>query len=156
MRAAESVDRSRHIIDPKRSPVVVAEIKFGKVPVKVLLANMVVSADDPALQDTEVAFDSVGMRVAAHVFVLSVVNHFMAGKCLANVQVAAVSVGHQRGPLVHVFAEQKTEGVAIHSRDVMGAGTIVTLDKGVNHRLADAAPPPAPIICETTFSWRLL
>ena len=63
MRAAESVDRSRHIIDPERSPVVVAEIKFGKVPVKVLLANMVVSADDPALQDTEVAFDSVGMRV---------------------------------------------------------------------------------------------
>src|SRR6516225_1179190 len=146
MRAAESVDRSRHIIDPKRSPVVVAEIKFGKVPVKVLLANMVVSADDPALQDTEVAFDSVGMRVAAHVFVLSVVNHFMAGKCLANVQVAAVSVGHQRGPLVHVFAEQKTEGVAHPLSRRGGSGKTLQPGKGGNLPLAGAPPPPAPII----------
>src|SRR5712671_3191 len=45
-----------------------SEIEFGAIPLKVLLADMVIGADKAALEKPEERFDRVDMNVSASVF----------------------------------------------------------------------------------------
>ena len=58
--ALDSKHRTFPIGDTEGSPVVVAEIKFREVAVKVLFVAMMVHAAHAALEDAEVAFDRIG------------------------------------------------------------------------------------------------
>ena len=58
----------------KRNAVVVAEIKLGQIAVQCFFAAMLIDALHAALEDREVAFNRVGVDVAAHVFVWLVVH----------------------------------------------------------------------------------
>jgi hypothetical protein len=61
----------------------VSEVKFGEVAVQVRLADVKIAAVDAALQDREVAFDGIGVGVAANIFLDAVSDYFMAGKLCA-------------------------------------------------------------------------
>ena len=57
--------RALHIVEAKGCAGVVAEIKLGHIALKVLRPNMVEGADQPALEDREVAFHGVGGNAVA-------------------------------------------------------------------------------------------
>jgi hypothetical protein len=62
---------------------VVAEIELADVALQVLGADVVIHAEDAALQDREVALDGVGMpEAAAHVFIDRMVDRAMPGELL--------------------------------------------------------------------------
>src|SRR4051794_22826362 len=56
-----------YVINTKRDPLVVAEIELREIPFQMLFADVVVHADDAALQDREITLHGVGVRVAANV-----------------------------------------------------------------------------------------
>ena len=51
---------------------------------QVLLRAVLVAALHAALEDGEVAFDRVGVRIAAHVFALGMMHDAMLGKLAAD------------------------------------------------------------------------
>jgi hypothetical protein len=58
-------------------PVVVAELKLIQVQRKVLFADVVIGADNPALEQRPEAFDVVGMDFAANVLILRMLDGFV-------------------------------------------------------------------------------
>ena len=72
--------RTFPIVKPKAIAVVISEIEFCKVTVQMLLSAMLIDALHAALEDREIAFDGVGVDVAAHVLAAGVVN----SSCSAN------------------------------------------------------------------------
>src|SRR5262245_27775659 len=75
--------------------VVVAEIKLRRIALEMLRRDMVERADDPALEDREIALDGVGMRVTADVFTARVVHGFVAGEHRSEDSVLAFAVRHE-------------------------------------------------------------
>lgn len=61
-----------------RLAVVISEIKFRKIALQVLRADMVKSAEDAALEDRKVSLDSVGVGIATDVLASPMINNFMA------------------------------------------------------------------------------
>jgi hypothetical protein len=72
---------TRRIVNAKRNPLVVAEIELGEIAVQVLLADMVIGADDAAPQDREIALDRIGVpEEGPHVFLGRLVDGSVTGK----------------------------------------------------------------------------
>jgi|ERR1700722_3768120 hypothetical protein len=70
--SATCYERSEHIFV---LPVVMAERKFGQIHWQVVLAHLVISTDDPTLQERPEILDIVGMYVAAHNVLAGAVPH---------------------------------------------------------------------------------
>jgi hypothetical protein len=68
---------ARIIIYPERGAVAVSEVEFAQIPPQMCFGDVLIHTVDAALQDREVAFNGVGVNVAAHVFVSSVVDGAM-------------------------------------------------------------------------------
>lgn len=60
--AFERQRRALLIVDAKPFAIVLAEIKLGEIAVKVLAIDMLVDADQAALQDREEAFKGIGVH----------------------------------------------------------------------------------------------
>ena len=58
--------------------VIHAEIEFRQIPLKVLAIDVLVHADDAALEHAKEAFQRIGMHIAARPLKLRVVNGFVA------------------------------------------------------------------------------
>lgn len=69
---------TRHITATKLHAIVLAEIEFRKITVKVPLAAMLVNAFHAALENTVVAFHCVGVHVAAYIFIRFTTDALMA------------------------------------------------------------------------------
>ena len=69
-RAFDCKRRTFAIFDAERGAVVVAEIVFRKITMQMLLAAMLIHTTHAALEDAEIAFDRIGMDIAAHVFAM--------------------------------------------------------------------------------------
>src|SRR5229473_2824683 len=96
---ADTLDRplgALVIVDAEGSAVAVPEIELGEVAVQVPLITMLINAAHPTLEDAEKALDSVGVDIAANVFLGAVIDGFVAGKPATNAQISAPLVGHQR------------------------------------------------------------
>src|SRR6185437_6670437 len=65
--AAQRLGGAFRVGHAKSRALVVAEIEFAEIPLQMLGADVVVSPDDAALQNRKVAFDCVGVRLAANV-----------------------------------------------------------------------------------------
>jgi len=65
------------IFNAKRAALVVPEIEFGKIAFQMLLADMVIGASDSAFHDRKVAFNRIGVNVAANVFANAVIDGFV-------------------------------------------------------------------------------
>src|SRR5438876_1153739 len=75
--------------------VVVSEIEFGDITLKMLLSNMVICPDQATLKKREEAFDRVGMHDAAHVLKCLVVDGVVTGELPTEFGIDAAFVSHQ-------------------------------------------------------------
>ena len=71
---------------------VITKIEFGEITLQVMLADVLVDAIDPALQDRKVAFDGVRMGIAANVFICRMDDGPMAGELLPDFPIDAALV----------------------------------------------------------------
>src|SRR6478736_168337 len=60
--AAKRASGALYIINTKRNPLVVSEIKLRKIPLQMFLADVMIDTVNSALQDREISFDGVGVR----------------------------------------------------------------------------------------------
>ena len=76
------------IVHAQSNAIVVTEIKFGEIAMKMLLAAMLVRAFHAALEHAEIAFDGVGrddrFTLTADVFVILMIDGIVLGKLSAN------------------------------------------------------------------------
>ena len=93
--AAERASGALYIINTKRNPLVVSEIKLRKIPLQMFLADVMIDTVNSALQDREISFDGVGVRIAAHVFLGGMVHGLVASEALADLSVYGALVGTQ-------------------------------------------------------------
>jgi hypothetical protein len=78
----------------------VAEIELRQIPLQVGLADVLIDPIEAALQDREVAFDGIGVHIAAHVFGLSVIDGLMAS-CEGKIEhIATVPLELEYPPLL--------------------------------------------------------
>src|SRR3954451_5055621 len=82
------------------------------------LANMVIDAVDAALQDREISFDGVGMRVAANVFLDGMIDSLVAGEALADLGINGALVGAQIRLGRNFFFEDRLQIGGIGVRDM--------------------------------------
>jgi hypothetical protein len=81
------------------APVIVPELEFRKVGRQVLLADLVIGADDAALQDRPEALDGVGVDGANDVLLLAVVNSAVAVKAIRQIAVVRGGIGGEQADL---------------------------------------------------------
>jgi hypothetical protein len=118
-----------HVIDAKLGAGVHAEIKFRQIPVKMLTIDVLVNADQAALEHAEKAFKRIGMHVAASPLEFMVVNGFMGSETavlvvLAHVgNEAAIAVRHlpQMGADTTVIERHRPNvAAAFHKAENLG------------------------------------
>jgi hypothetical protein len=91
---------SHHIVNAQPDPMRVAEIGLREIPLQVGLADVLIDPIEAALQDREVAFDGIGVHIAAHVFGLSVIDGLMAS-CEGKIEhIATVPLELEYPPLL--------------------------------------------------------
>jgi hypothetical protein len=71
------------------------------------LAAMLISAFDAALEDRKIAFDGVGVNIAASALLSRVLHGLVAGELTAHVLVSTAFIGKQVGLAVQVPAQTK-------------------------------------------------
>src|SRR5260370_15209620 len=123
----------------KRDAFVVAEIELAKVALQMLLRDVVIGAHDPALEDGEVAFDRVGVSLAAHVLTDPVVDRFVFGEHRAENAVLALAIGHQERRLIKLRFKDGAQGLCGDIRDVLRPDLAAALDDRKDGFLARAA-----------------
>ena len=124
-----------HIIDAKLGAGVLPEIELGQIPIKMLGVDVLVHADDTALEDREKTFERIGMHVATRPFVLGMVNGFMfrrAGKLEHRRAIA-----HQSAALIEVLVQARANAAMVKND---GPDRAAALDKAqhLDVRLATA------------------
>ena len=92
----ESLRRTFSIGHAKLGAIVVTEIKFRQIALQMGFADVVIDAIDATLENREVTFDRIAVRVVADVFTIAMVNHLVTGEFLANAHVTASGIRHQR------------------------------------------------------------
>lgn len=102
----EDVARALLVVDAEADAVVVAEIEFRDVAVRMVLAAVLIDALHSALEDREVASDRVGVDIAAHILVLAVLDRIMGRILGADLPVEAAFVGHEAAFAADVLTEQ--------------------------------------------------
>lgn len=135
--AAQGAAGPLNIINAESDPLVVTEIELGEIPLQVLLADVVIHADDSALQNREIAFDRIGVRVAAHVFLRGMIDGLMAGETFSRFPIDAALVSTQVRLRRDLFSEDGLEVRGVHFCDMEGRDAALALDQ-----------------CDDRFLWR--
>lgn len=120
--------------------MVVAKVELGDVALQVMRTDAVKCADDSTLQNGEVAFDRIGVDIAADIFACFVVDRFMTGYQWCEGSQWAIAIGHKAGFGVQLLADIRLEVCSADARDRgRRAHLAAAFDQRENHRLADAA-----------------
>jgi len=131
-----------HVINFKFGAGVLAEIKFGQIAVKVLLATMLVNADHAALEHAEKAFKGIGVNLAAVLaradIALVVIDALMFQ---AGVDVDAAAIGMQDGAGQHVAFQNVLNGDLGGFLDALAADLAAALNKAHDLLLMTHATP---------------
>src|SRR6516162_1517491 len=93
--AAQRPVRALLIVNAETDSVAVAEIEFGEIAMKVLLADVLIDAINSALQDREIILGSIGRGISANVFLLRVIDGPVTCKPLASFPINAALVSSQ-------------------------------------------------------------
>src|SRR5437773_1332693 len=126
----------------QRSPLVVGDlsrviavIEFAEVARQMFRADMVISPDDAALQNGEVALDCVGMGLSTYIFLGLVIDGLMAREALADVCVDGVAVRHELGLPADVLRDDFPEVRPGDVRNAKRAHVAFALDQRHYRRL---------------------
>lgn len=98
------------IVSAERLTVAVAEIELGHVAVEMLLGAMLVHALHAPLEDAEIAFDGVGVHVAATILTDAVAHELMLAEGADQIAVLARFIGVDGGLCDDVLAEDRNDG----------------------------------------------
>jgi hypothetical protein len=90
------------IVNAKGNAGILAEIKLSQIAVKVLCVDVLIDANQTALQDRKETFERVGVYVIPYPFELGMVHSVMAGN--RGELVAGSGIGHEAAFVVHVLA----------------------------------------------------
>ncbi len=94
--------------------VVVAELKFVQVQRQILLADVMVVADDSAFEQAPERFDVIGVNLAAHVFARTMAHYSVLVAKRVKVVVSAVLVGCDEINLVtDSFTDEAIQGLGV-------------------------------------------
>src|SRR3954447_10984183 len=131
------------IINAEPDAVVVTELELGQIAVQMLLVAMLIDAFHAALEQAEVAFDSVRVDcgiLKRDVLTYAVVDGAVTGKFLAYFGVVLGLVGHQPRLASDAFADDAADFLARDRLDVHGADLAAALHEPEDGVLvADAA-----------------
>lgn len=122
------------VVHAKARTVGIAEIEFRRVAMKMLIGDMVVDANDAALQDREVIFDCVRVpEMGADVFICGMVDatvhHLQA---LRDSGIDRAVIGHKHGCLIDLLFDDGLECLAIDIGDMECADASVAFNQGEN------------------------
>lgn len=81
------------VVHAQRNTMIVPEIELRKIAMQVLFGAMLISAAHAALEDREVAFDGVGVNLAANVLTFAVIDRVMLDNLIQQASVNAAFVG---------------------------------------------------------------
>ena len=96
---------------------VVAEVEFADVAIQVLRADVVIDAEDAALERREIALDGVGVpEPAAHVFLDRVIDRAMPAELAAHAGVVGGLVGHEVALAVELGGQDRAKRRGIEPR----------------------------------------
>src|SRR5260221_7626253 len=94
-----------------------------------LLAAMLVDALHAALEDAEIAFNGVGVDLAANVLLGAMMDALVSDEVQASFLVPACLIGHEAADTVDVLGENVLDAFAGDAIDMDGAGFAAALDK---------------------------
>ena len=92
-----------------------------------LLADMVIDASDPALEDGEIVLGRVGVGIAAHILADAVIDGIVFGEVAPGPAVYTPFIGHQSRISVNLCLEDGPEGLGADCRNVEGARPVTSL-----------------------------
>jgi hypothetical protein len=127
--------RPLNIINSKRDPIVVPKIKFGEITMQMFLADVLIDAIDPALEDREVSLGGVSVSITSDVFILRVNDGMMAGEFLASFPIDATFVSAKMRSFVDPSLENWSQVGGIHFRHMVRANAALAFDKRDNRFL---------------------
>src|ERR1700733_14098258 len=81
---------------------------------QMLLADVVIGADDAALEDRKITFNRICVSIAAHIFASAMIDRLMARKLFANMEILAAFIGHQCRFTADLFNQDRTQGLTTH------------------------------------------
>src|SRR2546425_701523 len=125
----ESVTGAFGVVDPESYAVVVAEIKFREIAMQVLALAVLIRAGHAALEHGKHTFDSVRMRIAAHVLAFAVIYRLMIRKLLADLAVDTRAIGHKHSLRGDILLERALDPREQLARDVRGADFAAALNE---------------------------
>lgn len=133
IRAFDGFGRALSVVNPKRDPLVVAEVELAEIPLQVLCRNMVIGADHATFEDREIAFDRVSVpEIAPNIFLNRVVDRAVPGKVISDRRINRAVIGHHIGRLAYLGFEDRLERRAVDARHMPRAHPSVTLYQGHN------------------------
>ena len=94
--AFHSLDRGECAINvavAEGGAVIVPEIKFRKIAVKMFFLAVLIDALHPAFEDRECALNRIGVNIAANIFASGMLHGFMRGKMLIGTEVETAFIG---------------------------------------------------------------
>ncbi len=112
------------IINAELGAIILAEIKFGQIAVKVLLIHMLINADQTAFEDRKEAFKSIGVNVAARPFIFRMIDTFM--RCDGRKFIVLRAIAHETAILVDVLIKEGADHPVIER---YGTDISAALDK---------------------------
>ena len=118
------------VVNAELFPVVVAEIKFGKITPQVFLGNVLINAIDATFQDREESFDRISVNCAAYVFAISMSDGAVRSKIVTDESVDFAFVAHQVALLIDVASHDAAKPVGRNRRYMERAHLALALNKG--------------------------
>src|SRR5262245_14417071 len=123
------------------------EVPFGHI-VQMGFADRMMRPVDRALHQTKAALCSIGIHVAAHVFVGTVIDRLVASKLFADVKVLAALIGHQRRLAADVCDDERAEISATDIRYAERIRMAVALNQRKDWLLSLAANVAFPALAD--------
>ena len=127
--ALNGFGRTLNVLNAQGGAFIIPEIKLAKVALQVLFGHMMINAIDAALQDGEIAFDGIRMRVAPNIFADAVVNGVMPSEQSPENAVLTFPIGHQGRCTIKMLDQNWLQVLRRHRCDMTRTHLCAALDK---------------------------
>ena len=121
------------------------KIELPKIAVEIFLADVVVDADDAALDESKTAFDRVGIDRPTRIFFAAVSDCQMAAReVLSNALIPTMLIGHDVGAGVYHVTDRGFQRFARYVRNDVTPNASTTFDRSEYRNLGRCSPTLRP------------
>lgn len=107
-----------NVADANADAVVIPEVKFSEITVKMFLGAMLINAAHTALENRKRAFNRIRMHVAAYVFLGRMLHGFMRGKERIRAVVKFAFVGMQPSLFSDILSDDAAHRILVANRNM--------------------------------------